>query len=375
MKLLDDAARQLKGTLYLMLSSALEGLTARAAVEVDESPQAPGRSPPVDPNASPSRNELRRRVRAAVVEAESLKGTAAVGARPEAVFGLPPQRVPKPLVASIGPEQARKLLSFNSLNRDVYPAVVEEYARLMMEGRWKTVSNAISMTCDGVAGNGQHRLIAILASGVTASFLFALGMPPDSIYAEDRGKRRNLADDIGIAGLAPGFNRQQKLVLAAAGRIIYHLASGRGPWTPTPIPTEQEIAAVLADHPRVLDMTRDYYSAVKQANLAPAPACAFFGLFAEADPVKGAEFARRLVNNENLSAGTTLHTLHGLCTGSGSKKRMANRVGQMCLLIRAWNNYRSRREVNGLHSALRDGKLPHVEGLRYDLGGRLLPRG
>lgn len=312
---------------------------------------------------------------AAIEDFRSSYGAMPAGRRPETLFGLAAHATPVSIVKTVTPGLARLLLSFNQRNREVYAATVETYAQLMLEGQWKTVSSAISFTADGLVGNGQHRLLGVVASGVPCEFVLAFGMPPDSIFAEDRGRRRNLADDLGLDGYGRDLNGQQKKVLAAAGRLVWQLDHGRLPWTHNPFPTEGDLIGSLRRHPTVKRSVVDHYVSSQNANLAPAVATAFFGLFIEAHDAKGREFARRLVEADSLVPGTTLHTLHRLCTGSGSKRRLSNRNAQMVLLVRAWNNYRSGRDVAGLQSALKDGKFPEIEGLHYDDGGRLQPRG
>jgi hypothetical protein len=68
----------------------------------------------------------------------------------------------------ITPELASSLLETNSNNRNLSKGTVEAYANDMLAGNWdESVGDAISIDTDGVLRNGQHRLSAIVLSGVS----------------------------------------------------------------------------------------------------------------------------------------------------------------------------------------------------------------
>jgi len=96
----------------------------------------------------------------------------------------------------ITPEVATSLLKNNAGNRNLRSTVVEHYADQMKRGEWKPTHQAIAIGADENIIDGQHRLSAIVKSGLPQWFWLctyesqsgAMGLPID-LQA-----RRNAAD-------------------------------------------------------------------------------------------------------------------------------------------------------------------------------------
>lgn len=93
------------------------------------------------------------------------------------------------------PRIAQNILdSGNYKNRRLRPSVVERYSRMMLAGDWHLSPEAIVISNTGRLLNGQHRLSAVVKSGVTVQFLIIRG-PNDDVFAVmDRGAIRSIAD-------------------------------------------------------------------------------------------------------------------------------------------------------------------------------------
>ena len=64
-------------------------------------------------------------------------------------------------------------------NRSMSNTVADNYARDMANGNWHPSWDAITISKNGVVKNGQHRLKAILKSGVSCPFLVITDAPND----------------------------------------------------------------------------------------------------------------------------------------------------------------------------------------------------
>lgn len=95
---------------------------------------------------------------------------------------------------TITPEKAAELLKANTRNRKLRQSLVDLYASDMKAGLWLQTHQGIAINCDGTILDGQHRLAAIVASGVTITMLVARGVPASSQVAMDDHAKRSCAD-------------------------------------------------------------------------------------------------------------------------------------------------------------------------------------
>lgn len=103
-------------------------------------------------------------------------------------------------VTDITPELAKEWLNSNKNNRQVDQKRVDEYADLMEKGLFLVTNDAIGFDTNGRLFNGQHRLWAIVKSGVTTRQVVIHNADPDVFKVADQGKRRTNAQTLSTMG-------------------------------------------------------------------------------------------------------------------------------------------------------------------------------
>lgn len=102
-------------------------------------------------------------------------------------------------IVEVTPSMASNLLAnSNYNNRRIRHTVVSKYAKAMRDGDWKFSPETISVSKSGRLLNGQHRMSAVVESGVNCRFLFAFGFDDDVFSVIDRGATRTTSDALGI---------------------------------------------------------------------------------------------------------------------------------------------------------------------------------
>lgn len=127
---------------------------------------------------------------------------------------------PRYSIVQVTPEMARRWLDRNIGNRNLRPRKVEKYARDMANGDWAIANDAICFTPDGVLSNGQHRLHAVIASGVTVTMVIGWNIPAESKSVMDTGGGRTPADAMGFHGW------KNRVPLAASAKWLMLLRTG-----------------------------------------------------------------------------------------------------------------------------------------------------
>ena len=103
-------------------------------------------------------------------------------------------------VITITPEDAKALLKGNTNNRSINERAVLRYAASMKRGEWLVGNDAICVAEDGTLLNGQHRLNAVVLSGMPQQFLIRKNVGKDDLKAMDQGNKRIGSDIATLLG-------------------------------------------------------------------------------------------------------------------------------------------------------------------------------
>lgn len=118
----------------------------------------------------------------------------------------------------ITPEKASEYLKMNTHNRTVNKNVVMHYAKIMTDGNWELTPEGISFDEYGRLLDGQHRLEAILKSGVSVKMIVSRGFTKNAFPHINTGKSRTASDVLSIEGIenattvASGIKKYQMLI-------------------------------------------------------------------------------------------------------------------------------------------------------------------
>lgn len=97
-------------------------------------------------------------------------------------------------VELITPEKAEIYLKQNTQNRKLRKTWVESLSQAMLKGQYSLTHQGIAFDVNGVLIDGQHRLSAIVKSGVAQYVLVVTGVPVDAYKNVDIGVKRTHSD-------------------------------------------------------------------------------------------------------------------------------------------------------------------------------------
>src|SRR6516225_3546597 len=101
----------------------------------------------------------------------------------------------------VTPEKARAWLDLNHRNRTLSAGSVARLAAAMRRGEWMPDStDAIGIDLDGGVINGQHRLQAVIESGIEIEMLVVTGVRPEVIKVIDQGRGRTFNQWLAMDG-------------------------------------------------------------------------------------------------------------------------------------------------------------------------------
>jgi hypothetical protein len=201
---------------------------------------------------------------------------------------------------TVTPDIAREWLKKNHHNRAVVKTVVERYARDMTAGEWKVTHQGIAFAPDGSLLDGQHRLMAIVASGVTIITNVTQGVSDEAFIGMDGGKSRTLADRL-VLFKDPEANR-----LAVAFIVAYAVATHKFNGRPTADETD-DLFLELAEG--ITTAVHTFKLHGKRKGLCRAAYGAALSVYIQKHPIQGKAFLERYFSGINLSLGDPVLTL------------------------------------------------------------------
>jgi len=100
----------------------------------------------------------------------------------------------------ITPDDAKRMLVRNSVNRSLSISRVKQYAEDMRSDRWQNNGESIKFYEDGSLADGQHRLNAIVIADKSIFTTVIYGLPM-TVTIHDRGRNRDVTDQMVLDGM------------------------------------------------------------------------------------------------------------------------------------------------------------------------------
>lgn len=157
----------------------------------------------------------------------------------------------------IGPKQARELLANNTANRPLNKATISEYAGAMQRGEWVLTHQGVALDPELRLLDGQHRLWAVVQSGVEIDMMVTFDCPPEAFAMVDRGRVRSLAYALRTKEIDVSTTRLALAVMSGLKQNGFRFSTG------------QVQAALPIIQPRVQTLQEHCKTHAKQRSSAP----------------------------------------------------------------------------------------------------------
>lgn len=227
---------------------------------------------------------------------------------------------------TITPADAERMLKLNTSNRPVNWNHVRYLAREMSLGRWKLNGDTICMS-DAKLIDGQHRLLAIIQSGVTIQAMLVEGLASDVFDTKDVGRRRSASDTLAVRGEVETKN------LAAALAVVDKYLTGR--MNQCVRYSNADIEELLENHPGVRESIGKTRETKKLLPKSVLTGCHY--LFAQKDQDAADKFVSSLISGKDLNEGDAIYLLRERLMNNALAKAKLRAEYIMALLIKAWN--------------------------------------
>ena len=248
---------------------------------------------------------------------------------------------------TITPEIAAKMLEANTSNRPLTEANVAGLVKEMKGGRWKVNGDMIRFSDSNIIIDGQHRLYAVVRSGITIQSWVMDGLPSDVFDTIDVGKRRSAGDTLGCRG------EKNACRMAAALIMIDKYMTGRVEKSVQYSNTEVE--GLLGKYPDVRESLMTTMNG--KGLLLPSVLDSCHYLFSKKDPVMTEVFMEKILKGVGLEEGDPWYVLRERLLTNSIANAKLSKAFMMALCIKAWNAARQGKRITKLQLNLVDGKM------------------
>jgi hypothetical protein len=262
----------------------------------------------------------------------------------------------KTKIELITPEIARQLLVNNKMNRAINTTRVNEYARLMSAGLWKEeTGESIKIDEDNNVLDGQHRLLAIIKSGIQLNFLIVSGLETNVFNVIDTGTSRTAADIFHIAGVMQP-NNYASIITRYIGLSTGHMAvlrqdtkTGGGLALKTMKISKAELLSIYNHKIKfwkaVVSMTQ-HWNALFQRTLSISELGALYAYFYDIDTDDAFKFMESLCTGVSLESDDPIRLLREkLIFSKMNSKLKIPSVQKLGLIYKTWNLFRKNQKV------------------------------
>lgn len=228
-------------------------------------------------------------------------------------------------------------------------AQVNALANDMRKGLWRPSHQGIAFDEEGNLLDGQHRLAAIVESGVAVTLTVAIGVPSSSLTVLDVGRKRTVADMLAIEGL------KNPNVLASIARLglLYDQKDFSAKGIKSVSAPQVHAYAVENIGPLI----QAAYRTGTLRNQIPATTAVSgtaFYLFNRVDPESCEQFFNAMAHMRTDGEGDPRLALYRrLSSIRSERQQVPSSLHVLDLFIRAWNLWRANDEIVKLPMATR----------------------
>lgn len=246
----------------------------------------------------------------------------------------------KSTVETITPAIAEAILEDSKedvRNRNVSDHHVEWLASQMQAGRWTLNGESIIVDEEGKLLDGQHRLWAIISSGVTVETLLTRGVDRRNFATIDTGSARTAGNVLAISGEKNGNN------LSAALGWLWRYENGKMLWALKPSGYSAQVAlSLIKKHPGLREEL-DWAQSVRPNPILrrfPVAILAFLRYaFKQHKPQKAVEFFDLIGDIMPDQLGSPTRLLRDWVLTNDQRKRPAASCDVMAVTVKCWTSF------------------------------------
>ena len=251
-------------------------------------------------------------------------------------------------IEDIGPQEAQEILgSRNSSNRPVSKVNQAKITKALTSGEWKLNGTPIRFDSDGTLLDGQHRLHAVVSSGIPIRTLVVRSLPKEVFDTIDTGRIRSCEDILDIGG------HKQARALAPVANALYHYERYKGGVGVSldKFVTLGDRLRVIKENPGLQESITEVWRSQDIVGTSPSVRCAMHYLLSKIDKAAASDFIQQVMKGTGISEDDPAYVLRQMFSKRASYVKVPG-YQRLCfdfaMYIKAWNAYRAGSKIKFL---------------------------
>ena len=204
-------------------------------------------------------------------------------------------------IVVLTPELAQRFLGNNDTNRPISQFNLNRLQDQIKRGQWRFNGEPIIVFNDGSLGDGQHRCLAVVQTGIPIQTMITYGIDKETFSTINSGKSRGAADVLAINGA-----KNTNILSAAARAYVAEFRKGRDAHVISSI----DVLDCVKEHPHINYWCMFFNAKKKAKQFFPSSIAGYMAIASERYGIEKIEvFANQLLSGENLSSGDPALTL------------------------------------------------------------------
>lgn len=251
-------------------------------------------------------------------------------------FDIPLRKARGNIDVRVTPEIAQHWLGFNTSNREIVQARLQQFQGDMERGEWHDQGDNIRFAY-GKLLDGQHRLIALTVTGVTLTMSVAYGLNPETQANMDTGRGRTPRDVLTIESMGPW----EAGTFGSAVHTILSYQSGMALYSAKKF-LNREIRNFYLEHRSSVEATVQFCKQLprKHPLLPHARIMALHYIFSRIDADLTDKFFSQLFAGEGLAQQSPTATLRNRLMSDLLDKKKRSTYEHMWFMVKTWNMVR-----------------------------------
>jgi hypothetical protein len=257
-------------------------------------------------------------------------------------------------IQTVTPAQAQKWLEGNVDNRSLREARVLQHSQVLQRGEWELTGDAIVFDADGTLLNGQHRLSAVVVTGIQARFVILRGVPAKAQEVFDSGLSRTLGDQLQRRGVP--YYTYVSSALFWLHRLAYAEQTGIAHYAePSQRPSFRQLLALYEHNKELVDEAPKIGKHVNNLKVRAGATLALYHRLKEIDDSNIDEevdlFFQKWLTGEDLKANDAIYRLREWTLDDAAKRHTRGRAPDYryaAYVLTAWNKWRDGEPIRQL---------------------------